>query len=189
MPVTATNSRQKMAAETVLAPVVTGSGAALESELSAFHEKMAANYNNAAWELLEQDSLSVGELVRLVLLSSTARYHCRMVGQDEAIAHADVLHGWALARAGAGEEAILILKDALGFFEKSGGEAQEQARELALCHAAMSAACEACGLEELHARHYGEAEVLLAQLDEVSAQVFKSAFATLPLPNTLDESA
>lgn len=133
---------------------------------------MAGTCNNAAWSLIEQIELDAIELAQLVTLAGTARHHWHTIGDEGKIAHADLLFGWALARAGAGKAAIQVAGDALSFFEKPDTKLWEQA----FAHAAMAAAYGSNDDRALFRRHFLRAEELGLQLSGADAKHFKAAF-------------
>ena len=142
--------------------------------VSDFHRITAAFCNNEAWSLLETPELDAAQTARLVTLAGAARHHWHEVGTASNVAHADLLFGWALARAGAGDAAIEVARSALEFFDVEGS-----AWERAFAEAAMAAACRASGDEEGFSRHYEQAEALGKGLDEDDAVYFQAAFKTL----------
>ena len=142
--------------------------------VSDFHRITAAFCNNEAWSLLETPELDAAQTARLVTLAGAARHHWHEVGTASNVAHADLLFGWALARAGAGDAAREAARTALEFFNAEGS-----AWERAFAEAAVAAACRASGDDEGFARHYGQAEALGRELDEDDEMNFQAAFRTL----------
>ena len=142
--------------------------------VSDFHRITAAFCNNEAWSLLETPDLDATQTVRLVTLAATARHHWHEVGTASNIAHADLLFGWALARAGAGDAAMDAARASLTHFNEEGS-----VWERAFAEAAMAAACRASGDEEGFAHHYAQARTLGDELDEDDAVYFQAAFNTL----------
>ena len=139
-----------------------------------FHRITAAFCNNEAWSLLETPDLDATQTARLVTLAATARHHWHEVGTASNIAHADLLFGWALARAGASEAAMEAAHAALTYFNAEGS-----AWERAFAEAAMAAAFRASEDEEGFVRHYSQAKALGDELDEDDAGYFQAAFKTL----------
>ncbi len=136
------------------------------------HRQIAVTCNNIAWSLIEKAELGAAEAVELVTLASAARYHWHAEGTARHRAHADLLLGWALARAGAGRPAVSAAGAALSHFEEDGGARWE----LAFAHAALAAAFQAAGDAEGFARHHEEAAALGQGLDGADATYFRAAF-------------
>ena len=135
---------------------------------------VAAECNNAAWGLIEAPELSDAQVAQLVSLAATARLFWRKIGTENQIAHAELLFGWAMARAGspAAQHSAELALDGL----KNGAD-----WERAFAHAAMAAA--KAGYDPgAHAAHYATAEQLGATLAEGDAKYFAPAFATVPKP-------
>lgn len=150
----------------------------MDEILIAMHNAIAAKSNNLAWDLIEHPALDAAQQVELVVLSATARRHHAAAGLPGPIAHADLLLGWALARAGAGEPAIHAAAGALSYFQTNAG----QPWELAFAHAAMAAASLASGNEAAYREHYSQAQEIGADPDDPDLKYFAPAFASLPAP-------
>ena len=136
--------------------------------------KIAAQCNNAAWDLIEKPDLSPGETTQLVTLAATARHFWLQVGNANQIAFAELLFGWALARAGsaAAQHSAGLAFEAL----KDGSD-----WDRAFAHAAMAAA--SAGHDaQAHGTHYAEAARFGAALSGGDAKYFTLAFANVPKP-------
>ncbi len=142
---------------------------------NAWHRQTAARSNNAAWTLLEQVDLSDPDKAALVTAAATARHHWYLVGDDGAKAHADLLLGWAMARAGSGGTALNLTKTALDYFETSGAEDWE----LAFAHAARAAAFWAAEDGEKCRLSCASAEGFGSKLTGDDATYFHAAFRTI----------
>ena len=121
--------------------------------------------NNRAWTLLEDAGSDASELLAL---AAGARALWVRAGTSRQIAHADLLFGWAAARAGATELAGEATLSALAHFEAEGAEDWE----LAFAHAACAAAGQETG-------HYAKARDFGAKLTGPDAKYFQAAFRTL----------
>lgn len=135
---------------------------------------IASKCNNEAWALIEQPCLDETEVTQLLTLAATARHHWHEVGDQGAIAHADLLFAWALARAGVAGAAVQLADKALSHFEDGGA-----IWERAFAHAAMAAACRANDDTDGYQRHCSRAEELGAQLSGADASYFHAAFDTV----------
>ena len=138
------------------------------------HRQIAARCNNGAWDLIEREGLTSEEQAELVALAATARHHWCAVGGASEIAHAELLFAWALARAGAGQAAMVAGQRALD------GLAEAADWEKAFAHGAMAAASLAAGAP--HGSHYRQAEALGKGLSGADARYFQAAFRTVPAP-------
>jgi hypothetical protein len=141
-------------------------------------KRIASQYNNAAWELIEKSNLSIDECVALVRLAGTAAYHWGVVGTAANIAHAHLLFAWALARAGAAVLAVDSAERALKYFTEN----QSKEWERAFAHAAMAASLHCAGDQEGHHQHYKEAQQLESKLAPGDLRLFQAAFRNVPRP-------
>lgn len=137
------------------------------------HRSIAARANNEAWGLLESD-LDQGGVARLLTLAATARHHWHEIGTPSQKAHADMLFGWALARA-ASPLSGPMTSEALAYFETGGAT-----WEMAFAHAACAAAALVAEDAASHADHYAKAQALGAELTGDDAKYFRLAFRTVP---------
>jgi hypothetical protein len=149
-----------------------------ESDAISFQRRIAARCNNAAWDLIERETLDAGDCVELVRLAATAAYHWKEVGTADNVASAELLLGWALARAGAGSAAVDAASRAFRHFSEKKSEAQQ----MAFPHAAMAVALNSAGDQEGHRRHYIEARQLGMNLPAQEMKYFEAAFRTIPPP-------
>ncbi|MBO0345336.1 hypothetical protein J0X15_08900 [Roseibium sp. CAU 1637] len=122
--------------------------------------------------------------MRLANLAATARFHWQAVGAPEGIAHANLLFAWAMAKAGAGDAALLAASDALAHFKDKPSEPSE----LAAAQAAMAAACLAAGLRDGYARHHAQASELAATIGADTVVPSLAAFKALPVPGAIPAS-
>ncbi len=143
------------------------------------HKGFASGANNVAWDLIETQDLTPGQTAELVELAATARFHWSKVGAASALAHADLLLGWALARAGASAAALHSATQAFSYFEANDAAPWE----LAFAHAALAQAHWSGGDKAAHADHWTRANTLGDALDEADAKYFRAAFATVPKPD------
>lgn len=150
----------------------------MDDILIAMHSAIAGKSNNLAWDLIEQPTLDAGQQVDLVILAATARRHHAAASKPGAIAHADLLLGWALARAGAGTGALHAAAGALSYFQANAGKPWE----LAFAHGAMAAASLASGNATAYREHYAQAKEIGSDPDDPDLKYFAPAFATLPAP-------
>ena len=143
------------------------------------HKRIAAQCNNAAWDLIERDILDAAECLRLVSLAATASFHWGEIRTPDNVAHADLLLAWALARTGAGPAAVCAATRVFNYFaaRTSGGA------DMAFPHAAMAVACHCVGDPNGHRRHYLEAERLGRLLPPAGAKHFEAAFRTVARPS------
>lgn len=141
----------------------------------AYQKQIASQCNNAAWTLVETAQLGPAQLVELTTLAASARYHWHQIGTRSQIAHADLLYGWAMARAGAGAVASHAAKAALDYFLATKGADWE----LAFAHAATAAACHASQDTEGYAHHYQQAVQVGSGLSGPDATYFRAAFASV----------
>ena len=126
----------------------------------------AAWANNRAWTLLEDTGSDASELLAL---AAGARELWTRAGTAGQIAHADLLFGWAAARAGAVDLAVEATQAALAHFEAQGAEDWE----LAFAHAACAAAGRDAAEHRKKAREFG------AKLTGPDAKYFEAAVRTL----------
>jgi hypothetical protein len=151
---------------------------ATKSAEEIWQRRIAAQCNNAAWNLIEQPTLDSREMAELVRLASTASYHWQRIGTLTNIAHADLLFSWAAARAGVGPIALDVASRALSYFSENPSEDWE----LAFAHAAMAIAFYCNGDRDGHERHYAAAKELGDTLPSKEASLFLAAFRSLPTP-------
>ena len=129
----------------------------------------AAWANNRAWTLLEDTNSDASELLAL---AAGARELWARAGTAGQIAHADLLYGWAAARAGAMKLAAEATQAALTHFSSKGAEDWE----MALAHAA----CAAAGRDVADVTaHFAKAREYGAKLTGQDAKYFEAAFRTL----------
>jgi hypothetical protein len=148
------------------------------SDETSFHRRIAARCNNAAWDLIERETLDAGDCVELVRLAATAAYHWKEIGTADNVASAELLLGWALAKAGAGSAAV----DAASRAFKHFSEKESEAQQMAIPHAAMAIALHSASDPEGHRRHYIEARQLGMNLPAQDMKYFEAAFRTIPRP-------
>lgn len=150
---------------------------AMQSADETWHRRVAAQCNNAAWDLIEKSALDSHEIAELVRLASAASYHWRRVGASASAAHADLLFAWAMARAGAGPVALDAASRSLSYFMEN----QSEDWELAFAHAAMAMAFYCNGDSEGYKRHHQTAKDLADVLQPEEASIFLEAFRSIPM--------
>jgi len=144
----------------------------------SWHRRIAANCNNAAWDLIEQPNLTPGQLHELFRLAATASYHWQIVGTATNIAHANLLYSWAAARSGAGSIAVDSARLALAHFSDNPSEDWERA----FAHAAMAISLHCFGDQDSYRHHYLEAERIGATLAVENSELFQIVFRGVPQP-------
>jgi len=142
------------------------------------HKQVASFCNNKAWALIETAKLDTRAQAELVELAGTARHHWTRIGPPQNIALAQMLFGWALARAGAAKPGLEEAKAALRHFEANDAPAWQ----VAFGHAAMAAASLAAGDKKGHAKHYTAARDKGLRLAPTDAKYFDAAFSTIAKP-------
>jgi hypothetical protein len=148
------------------------------NSLEAWERRIAAQCNNAAWDLIERPTLETREIAELVRLAATASYHWQRIGTLANIAHADLLFSWAASRAGAGPIAADAASRALSYFTKNASERWE----LAFAHAAMAIASHCNGDSNGHKCHYEAAKAVGDTLPSKEASIFLAAFRSVQTP-------
>jgi len=144
----------------------------------AWQRRLAVQSNNAAWDLIEREQLDAGEVAELVRLAATASTHWKEVGNADNIASAELLFGWALARAGAGPAAVDAASRAFAHFSAKNSDVTA----MAFPHAAMAISLLSAGDREGYRRHYLEARRIGDSLPAEDRRHFEAAFRTLPKP-------
>ena len=149
-----------------------------KASLDDFHRITAATCNNRAWDLIETIELDDVGRMELVTLATVARYHWNFVGKESNKAAADLLFGWASARAGRAEDALTAARRSLDYFQTQ----DVLPFEIAIAHAAMAAACLCAQDLRAYEEHYRAAEALMASMKPEGLKIFEASFRTLPEP-------
>jgi hypothetical protein len=111
-------------------------------------------------------------------LRAQPRHHWSEIGTAGNIAHADLLLGWALARAGAAAPAVDAAGRALKYFTKNPSKDWERA----FAQAAMAASFHCAGDHDGHRRHFNEAQQFESTLAPGDLKLFQAAFRNVPRP-------
>lgn len=128
------------------------------------HRQLAVSLFNRTWELLDQETRSVGEQAEMLTAVFTSRYHWQQVGEPRNFAVSD----WQVSRVAA----VLGYPD---LAEEYGRRSLEMASGSRLgpfyegyAHEALARAARLAGNRDLKTRHLDLAYELLAQISESS---------------------
>ena len=153
-----------------------------QQETAAWQKRLASQANNRAWALTESISRSAEEDEEMLHAAHAAMYFWRMVGNASNRAHAAQLlaHTYGLLKLA--HPARHYLKQSQPFFLE-----QESAPwERALAHAVAANVAAAAGEAEPHARHYAEAERLVAALpDPEDRAILGATMRVVPRPASI----
>lgn len=144
-----------------------------------WHRFFGASANNDAWTLAE---MPAAELDARALLDAAhaAAWHWQRVGNELNRMRAEMLLALAHARAGLGATALAYAQDVRAWFL---ARADTPDGELAFVHAIHAYAAFAAGDARKHAESYAQASRALARIaGEQDREIFERVFRLVPAP-------
>jgi hypothetical protein len=148
-------------------------------ETAAWQKRLAAQANNRAWALAESTPRSPEDDEEMLEAAHAAMYFWKTVGDASNRAHAAQLLAHTYALLNLPNPARHYLKQVQPFFF----ERECKPWELALAHAVAANVAAAAGDAEAHARHYREAERLVAALpDPGDRRILDATMRVIPEP-------
>ena len=148
-------------------------------EVAAWQKRLASQANNRAWTLAESTSRSAAEDEEMLQAAHAAMYFWKIVGDASNRAHAAQLVAHAYALLGLPNPAKHYLKQSQPYFLEQPSQPWEQA----FAHAIAANVAAAAGEVEPHAKHYRDAERLVAALaDHEERKILQATMRVVPRP-------
>ena len=148
-------------------------------EIATWQKRLASQANNRAWTLAESTSRSPAEEEEMLQAAHAAMYFWKIVGDASNRAHAAQLVAHAYALLGLPNQAEHYLKQSQPHFLEQPSQPWEQA----FAHAIAANVAAAAGDAERHAKHYREAERLVAALmDDEERAILQATMRVIPRP-------
>ena len=148
-------------------------------EVALWQKRLASQANNRAWALAELHNRTPEEDEEMLQAAHAAMYFWKIVGVANNRAHAAQLVAHVYALLGLPNPAKHYLKQSQSFFLDQTCAPWEQA----FAHAVSANVAAAAGEHEAHARHYHEAERLVASLvDEEDRKILSATMSVIPVP-------
>ena len=155
------------------------SNAPTAEETATWQKRLASQANNRAWTLAESTSRSRAEDEEILQAAHAAMYFWKIVGDASNRAHAAQLLAHAYALLKLPNPARHYLKQSQPFFLERPSKPWEQA----FAHAIAANVAAASGNAISHAKHYGEAERLVAALvDDEEREILQGTMRVIPRP-------
>lgn len=148
-------------------------------ETAVWQKRLASQANNRAWALAELTSRSAVDDEEMLQAAHAAMYLWKIVGNAGNRAHAAQLVAHAYALLELPNPAKYYLKQSQPFFLARESEPWERA----LAHAVAANVAAAGGEADNHARHFGEAQRLVAALpDREEREILEATMRVIPRP-------
>jgi hypothetical protein len=151
-----------------------------DEELERSCRRLAAQANNRAWALAEQESRTPVEEQELLHAAHAARYLWGKIGTAKNVALAELLLGHVHALMGLSASALRYAEAAQAYFASNPGEPWE----VAFSEAALAFAAEAAGRADVHRAHYARALELREELSGPDRDIFDASFRFVPEPTS-----
>jgi len=150
-------------------------------DVALWQKRLASQANNRAWTLAESLSRSPDEDEEMLQAACAAMYFWRIVGNSDNHAHAALLlaHVYALLKL-PGPAAHYLSKSLPYFLQKDCAPS-----ELAFAHAVAANVASAGGNAEAQARHYSQAQAIMAQVTNTEElAIFNATLRVIPAPRS-----
>lgn len=149
-----------------------------QDDVKKWHRWFVVECNSRAWALVERANRDAAEDEAILLEAYASAYHWIAIGSAEnrALAYSLLAHVHGLP--GHGDLAAAYAERSYELF--NGRESEPWQRAFAAT--AMALAAHSGGDAAAHARYYGEAVTLQAQLSPEDREIFDKTFARVPAP-------
>ncbi len=148
-------------------------------DIALWQRRLASQANNRAWTLAETPRRSSEEDEEMLQAAYAAMYFWKIVGKPSNHAHAAQLlaHVYALLKRPA--PAAYYLSKSLPYFMQNDCAPSE----LAFAHAIAANVASAEGNAEAHARHYSQAQAVIAQVaNPEEREILDATLRVIPAP-------